>query len=363
MWGLKAEYRVVVHSVPLRGFALSDASSSLLGAAIDRDGAGEVLRTLRKRAYLVVLAGLMGAVLGMFVSLAMTPKYSATAGLYVTSSADANAQSALQGSLASQQRVFSYSELAKSEGVLEDALTRSGLPMSIDSARAELTVTSAPDTVLFYITATDPDPKRAELLAQAVSDALTDYVTLLERPRGGGTPIAQMTVISEAKAGDSPVSPHTFLNTAIGFFGGVVLSIVALVVIHRLDTNVRDEDDLVDIVVSPMLGVIPSSEDLRVGGGIVNFAGGSSQVAEAYRQLRTNLSFANVDISLRRILVTSAESDEGKTTTAINLSAAIAESGKSVVLIDATCGSVALRVDFRLVAILASQITLLETLI
>ena len=57
--------------------------------------------------------------------------------------------------------------------------------------------------------------------------------------------------------------------------------------------------------------------------------------SEAYRQLRTNLQFVNVDHAPRIIAVTSAIPGEGKTTTALNLAAALAEAGHRVCLIEA----------------------------
>jgi capsular exopolysaccharide synthesis family protein len=58
-------------------------------------------------------------------------------------------------------------------------------------------------------------------------------------------------------------------------------------------------------------------------------------VSEAYRQIRTNLRYVNVDAPLHRILVTSAMPAEGKSTTVTNLALSIAETGATVVIVDA----------------------------
>ncbi len=60
-----------------------------------------------------------------------------------------------------------------------------------------------------------------------------------------------------------------------------------------------------------------------------------SQVAEAYRNLRTNIQFYNVGEPMRRLLVTSAGPDEGKSTTSANLAITFAQANQRVVLIDA----------------------------
>jgi capsular exopolysaccharide synthesis family protein len=60
-----------------------------------------------------------------------------------------------------------------------------------------------------------------------------------------------------------------------------------------------------------------------------------SAVAEAYRDLRTSLSFARPDGPLKSILVSSAGPAEGKSTTVANLAVAMAQAGTSVVVVDA----------------------------
>jgi len=59
-----------------------------------------------------------------------------------------------------------------------------------------------------------------------------------------------------------------------------------------------------------------------------------SHVSEAYRTLRTNIEFSNLDKPLNTIMVTSAVPQEGKTTNTVNLALTIAESGKKVIIID-----------------------------
>ncbi len=60
-----------------------------------------------------------------------------------------------------------------------------------------------------------------------------------------------------------------------------------------------------------------------------------SSIAEAFRIMRTNISFANIDKNIKTILVTSSNPGEGKTAIATNLAATMAFEGKKVLLIDA----------------------------
>lgn len=67
---------------------------------------------------------------------------------------------------------------------------------------------------------------------------------------------------------------------------------------------------------------------------LVNFPSKSS-FAEAYRTLRTNISFSIMEKELSSLVVTSSLPGEGKTTTVANLAYTIAQTGKSVLMVDA----------------------------
>jgi capsular exopolysaccharide synthesis family protein len=60
-----------------------------------------------------------------------------------------------------------------------------------------------------------------------------------------------------------------------------------------------------------------------------------SAVAEAYRRLRTNLEFAQLDRPLRTLLVTSAAPDADASTTLANLAVSMAQAGRRVIVVDA----------------------------
>lgn len=59
-----------------------------------------------------------------------------------------------------------------------------------------------------------------------------------------------------------------------------------------------------------------------------------SPVAEAYRILRTNIQYTSIDKNIRNIVITSPGPGEGKSTIAVNLSVAIAQNQKKILLID-----------------------------
>lgn len=90
------------------------------------------------------------------------------------------------------------------------------------------------------------------------------------------------------------------------------------------------------------------ARDDDLAGSLITHTNPRSPVAESYRQLRTNLWFASHDRARRTIMVTSTSSDEGKTTTLANLAVTIAQTGRSVVLVDCDLRRPSLHEPFRL---------------
>ncbi|WLP92121.1 polysaccharide biosynthesis tyrosine autokinase [Gordonia sp. NB41Y] len=177
-------------------------------------------------------------------------------------------------------------------------------------------------------------PEAAAALSNGVANAMVEYVSELERPSDDGSPLAKLTVVSEAVPNGDPVSPNTRLYCVIGAAIGLVLGGAVVVVRNRLDNKLRDRSQATDVTGVPVLVEVP--EDISVSDGLgVDFSTGSSLVSESYRKLRASLDFLGFDGSARSILITSAVPGEGKTSTAVNLAKVIAESGSSVVLVDA----------------------------
>ena len=68
---------------------------------------------------------------------------------------------------------------------------------------------------------------------------------------------------------------------------------------------------------------------------LVTFNDPKSPISEAYRSIRTNIQFSNIDRDIKTIVVTSSKQDEGKTTMISNLAVSFANlEGKKVLIID-----------------------------
>lgn len=293
-----------------------------------------IFGALKRDWWICGISALVAGVAVLGFSLLQTPMYTSTATLYVTAGMDDNAQAAYQGSLASQKRVTSYVQLAKSDAVLEDALRSSGLPFTIDEAKQSIAASTSPDTVILTLAATTSDPTKSASLVNSVASGLSSYVQGIETPAGGGSPLAKITVVSPGTVEDIPVSPRTKRDTAFGVMVGILVGLVLIAVRFRLDAKIRTTEQVEMTVGRTPLTTVPSEEALKSQRPL-SFHDGSSPAAEAYRRLRTNLAFVDIDSPARIILVSSPRENDGKTTVALNLAAALAETSNRVVVVDA----------------------------
>jgi capsular exopolysaccharide synthesis family protein len=116
------------------------------------------------------------------------------------------------------------------------------------------------------------------------------------------------------------------------------------------DRTVRTREELqLTLPGLPILSVIPRARNARVNGvSRINVVDGESPSAEAYRQLRTNLSFARPGMPQQVLVLTSPTPGDGKSMTSANLAATLAQQGARCLLVDADMRRGALNEIFEL---------------
>ena len=201
-----------------------------------------------------------------------------------------------------------------------------------------ISVSQPADTVLINVSAQGPTPESAQELADAWAQALSEQIAKVERstPDEG----LHMQVYSSAQPG-AQVLPRTKLNLVIGLIVGILLGFAYALIRKQFDRRLRSSEDVQKQFGIPVIGLVPQSSQVRQADGRQLFlavtgaaASSSASTAEAFRKLRTNLAYMDVDHPPRVIVVTSPKQSDGKSTIAANLAAAIAIGGQPVTLID-----------------------------
>ncbi|GAA4378217.1 polysaccharide biosynthesis tyrosine autokinase [Nocardioides caricicola] len=292
---------------------------------------------LLQRRWRIWVAGLLLGLLAAGVVSALAPtRYTATAQSFVTVAerVDGSGQGEIfQGSQFAVQRVKSYAPLVRSPDVLQPVITRLELDRSVAELGAQVTVSSAPETVLLDVSVTDADPELARQLADAISVRLGLVIEQLETPRDSGVSNVTVSLARPAAVPTEPSSPRVLLNLLLGGVAGLAIGLVLAVLRHYLDKRIKTADDVRALTDMSPLGSTLYQRSVRRRPLVA--LDWRSAAAERYRTVRTALKFATVDRELRHFAVTSSLAGEGKTSVACNLAISWAQSGASVCLVEA----------------------------
>ncbi len=195
---------------------------------------------------------------------------------------------------------------------------------------------------------------------------------LLQRSKENDVVLAgrpnNISIVDYAIVPDFPVGPARMRSVMLAFVLALALGIGLALFLEYLDDTIHSTDDVEKFLRLPALAVIPAmgasqtrkrflssanSIQKRNGNGSGNaelllHVTGRSPLAESYRQLRTSVLLSTAGRAPRTLLVTSSLPGEGKTTTAVNTALSLAQTGSSVVIIDADMRRPRLRSIFDL---------------
>lgn len=171
-------------------------------------------------------------------------------------------------------------------------------------------------------------------LYQGIYTNLLNNLESVQLARLQNTP--NIVQIEPADVPEKPIRPRPLQNVLLGAAIGLILAAGVIFLVEYLDDTIKTMEDVEHILQVPVIGYIAEIQyNSKSGEGLYVIRQPRSPVSEAFRSLRTNLEFADVDRPIRSLLVTSAGPNDGKTTITINLAAIIAQEGRKVVIIDA----------------------------
>ncbi|MBX6363107.1 MAG: polysaccharide biosynthesis tyrosine autokinase [Gemmatimonadetes bacterium] len=207
------------------------------------------------------------------------------------------------------------------------------------------------------IPATEVAYARLERQAKVLEEIYTMLQTRLKEAQiAAAVEDPSVRVIDPAIAPLKPIRPNVPLSLGLALVVGLVLGAGAAVAREHLDTRVRSREDL-QLATSgvPVLGMIPRIDAARRLDGprwrrrapalpagrdgfharLVAIRDPRSPISEAYRSLRTNITFARPERAPKTLVFTSPTPGDGKSTSTSNLAATLAQQGVRCIVLDA----------------------------
>jgi succinoglycan biosynthesis transport protein ExoP len=212
------------------------------------------------------------------------------------------------------------------------------------------------------------------ILARDVDTNRQLYESVLKRMKEMGVAAevtaTNVSVVDKAIAPASPSSPHKSLTILVGALMGLALGIAAAFFLEYLDDTFKTPEEIERYLHLPMLASVPDMSGLQNGNHRVARAqleaeevapesadlplehqtfsppekpgrDGTRQrwtlamAQEAYRTVRSRVLFSRAGEAPKRVLITSAVAEEGKSITAVNTAITFAHKGRRILLIDA----------------------------
>ena len=338
----------------------------------DHSALKHLLRAVRRR-IVVVLIFLIGVpAVALAISLLAEDQYTASASLLFRDPGldeQLSDSTVLRPSTDPDREAQTNFQLISLD-VVADRAARRLPPLTGEEISEKVVINSEAVSDVVSIEATDPDPVFAALLVNILAreyaafrrDAdrskVREAQRLIERQIGSLAPSEraggrgrslqdrseQLAVLAALQTGNAelvqearppaePSSPNPLRNAVIGGLLGLALGLGFALLFELFDRRLRDSAELETIFARPVLTTVPESPALSPDA--VDPTRLPPAEAEAFRMLRANLRYFNVDYDTRSLVVTSAASGEGKSTVAWNLAATWAESGTRTVLIEA----------------------------
>lgn len=350
-----------------------------MDSAHTQTGSPASLETLRSGWPIIVVTTVLIAALALAASWQQSALYRSNAQVFVATNALNSALGNVPLLSTDPDRVLNtQAAVARLPEVARLGVARLEGDITVGELLGESTVTASTGEDILIFTVEDSDPERAAQFADAYAAAYTEYRRQLDTrslrqaraelkkqiaqlgegsaasqgPRG--SVIANLLDQSQnlrtrelLQTSNSTLGPPAGKGAKVqpkpvqaAFLGGVIGLILGISLVFArdaLNTRVRTSDEIQSRMgTTPLLGRIPPPpRSLDEANQISVLEESESFQAEAFRMLATSIELVNLDRGARSLMVTSAVSAEGKSTTAASVAVTFARRGYKVALVEA----------------------------
>ena len=317
----------------------------------------ETLRAVVRRSRLLLIVLILIGIISMnLIRNSQGPQYAATARVILAPTDLAATVAGFDGYVDPNLVDETEQALASSRQLFEAAARTTNGQVSASTLASKVSVRKVDSTVSFVATSSDPDDAvtsatlvaraypdwRASVSNESITNAITEVEAQLDTQ---ATPDPELTaqlsrlkilqtlnsgnvLLTEPARSAGKTRPNPVRDSFLGAFIGLFVALIAVALREAVDTRVRSESEIEDILDIPVLGTV---ERLPRNTALVGFGRNRERYADVYDLLVANL----VQSRPRAVIaVTSATAAEGKTTTAANLAASLARRSDKVALLD-----------------------------
>ena len=213
-----------------------------------------ILQTLRRRMWTIVLVAVVLTGSALAFSLLQTPTYEASVQILVgqkTSGVSNNLNADVSGL---QDLTLTVAKAVPTTPVAEAVVERLGLPEgSVGKVLRNTSAEPDPGTMFVNVSYKDSDPKRAQLVANAIGEVLSKKISEV----GLSASAITAQVWEPANLPETPVSPDPIRNGILALALGSILGVVLAFLLEYVGDSWNSKEEAEEISGVPVLGTIP----------------------------------------------------------------------------------------------------------
>lgn len=212
----------------------------------------EIAKVLKKRTLLIISCLLaMVAITWAISYFFITPQYDANAQILINHKLAQDQQLSTQDIQTNLQLINTYTVIIKSPVILSIVIERLKLNTTSELLMEKIAMTSEQNSQVVNISIKDISQKKAVSIANMTAEVFQEKISELMN-------VDNVTILSPAteKNKKKPILPNIPLNLAIATFFGMIVGVSISLLIEFLDTTVKTEQDVQDILDFPLLGLI-----------------------------------------------------------------------------------------------------------
>ncbi len=285
----------------------------------------ELFKLFWKKKAIIILTTMVFLFVGyIYNAFIVTPEYRAATTLILVKSESASSVTQADVTL-NQKLVYTYSELVKSDTVLNEVVNRVQLNKSVSQLRKNITIEAVKNTEILKISVLDSNKDEAAIIANSIAEVFSEQVKEIYN-------MENIRVVDKAVAPSTPSNINPVKYAGIFAIVGFVISVGVILVLNLFDSTVKSDKDIEKSLNIKTLATFAKNQNARPG---VIDLDPKSQCAEGFKSLRTNLQFMKGSDGLKSVLITSSLPGEGKSWVATNLAITFARGGYRTILVDA----------------------------
>lgn len=216
----------------------------------------ELIYLLINRLWIIIIAGILCAVsAGLVSKYLISPLYTSTTKIYVINRQD-ETKTTYTDLQTGTQLTRDYMFMVTSRPVLESVIENLEIEMSTKELVDSISVRNPEGTRILEISIVHNDPYLAKQLADMVAKISSEQlVSIME--------MEKVNIVEDGNLPGYPSSPNVTRDTMFGAFAGCVLACLVIVMVHMMNDNIKNSDDIEKYLGITTLGIIPLDEEIQ----------------------------------------------------------------------------------------------------